>query len=80
MMCVVWYQRSRDALINTFFGTLADGLVEVEAVGEKDANLRYYNLDEPLKEAQWVAGVVSQAFGRKVRLLRRHNSDPLHHR
>lgn len=44
--------------------------MEVEAVGEKDANLRYYNLDEPLKEAQWVAGVVSQAFGRKVRLLR----------
>ncbi|CAL8470410.1 g9952 [Coccomyxa elongata] len=43
-----------------------DGLVEVEAVGEKDANLRYYNLDEPLKEAQWVAGVVSQAFGRKL--------------
>jgi hypothetical protein len=40
--------------------------VEVEAVGEKDANLRYYNLDEPLKETQWVAGVVSQAFGRKV--------------
>ncbi|KAK9916146.1 hypothetical protein WJX75_009305 [Coccomyxa subellipsoidea] len=43
-----------------------DGLVEVEAVGEKDANLRYYNLDEPLKETQWVAGVVSQAFGRKL--------------
>lgn len=35
-------------------------------MGEKDANLRYYNLDEPLKETQWVAGVVSQAFGRKV--------------
>lgn len=43
--------------------------MEIEAVGEKDANLRYYNLDEPLKEAQWVAGVVSQAFGRKVSLL-----------
>ncbi len=47
----------------------ADGLAEIESVGEKDAQLRYYNVDDPLNEGRWIAGVVSEAFGRKVRPL-----------
>jgi hypothetical protein len=45
--------------------SFADGLAEMEALGD-NAMLRYYNVEDPLEESHWIAGVVSEAFGRKV--------------
>ena len=44
----------------------ADGLAELEVQGDKDLKVRFYNIEDALDEKSWIAGIISETFGRKV--------------
>jgi len=46
----------------------ADGLAELEVQGDKELKVRFYNIEDALDEKSWIAGIISETFGRKVRL------------
>ena len=35
--------------------------------GDKDLKVRFYNIEDALDEKSWIAGIISETFGRKVR-------------
>ena len=45
---------------------VADGLAELEVQGDKDLKVRFYNIEDALDEKSWIAGIISETFGRKV--------------
>jgi hypothetical protein len=34
--------------------------------GDKDLKVRFYNIEDALDEKSWIAGIISETFGRKV--------------
>ena len=54
----------------------ADGLAELEVQGDKDLKVRFYNIEDALDEKSWIAGIISETFGRKVRDLAHLMSSP----
>lgn len=45
---------------------VADGLAELEVQGDKELKVRFYNIEDALDEKSWIAGIISETFGRKV--------------
>jgi hypothetical protein len=55
----------------------ADGLAELEVQGDKDLKVRFYNIEDALDERSWIAGIISETFGRKVGILHLKHLDVL---
>ena len=63
----LWLKRAREhPEVSEKAARCADGLAELEVQGDKDLKVRFYNIEDALDEKSWIAGIISETFGRKV--------------